>query len=91
MRYKVTERQFNILIDDFNLIGANGLQLKMTGKTAKEYIDENKDDGKSYIVNFNLNGFRSKIKVFSSNNARARKIAKQLIPNAKIFNAIEAR
>jgi hypothetical protein len=91
MRYKVTKRQFNILIANFNLIGDRGLELKMNGKTAKEIIDENKDDGKSYIVNFTLNGYRSKIKVFSSNNSRARKLASELMPNAKIFNAIEVR
>lgn len=91
MRYKVTKRQFNILIDHFYLIGDRGLQLKMNSEVAKEYIDESKDDGKSYIVNFSLNGFRSKLKVFSTNNYRARKIAMQMIPAAKIFNAIEVR
>lgn len=91
MKYKFTQRQFNILIDRFNLIGDNGLQLKMKSDVAKEYIGENKDDGKSYIVNFSLNGFRSKLKVFSANNFQARKIAIQMLPAAKIFNAIEVR
>ena len=91
MRYKVTKRQFNILIDHLDFIGDRGLQLKMTGKTAKEVIDEHSNDGKSYIVNFSLNGYRSKIKVFSTNNSRARKIASELLPNAKIFNAVEVR
>lgn len=91
MKYRVTKRQFNILINHFDLIGDKGLQLTMSGKIARDYIDENKDDGKSYIVNFSLNGYRSKIKVFSTNNYRARKIAMQLMPNAKIFNAIEVR
>jgi len=91
MRYKVTKRQFNILIDNFNLIGNRGLYLKMTGKTAKEVIDEHSNEGKSYIVNFSLNGFRSKIKVYSTNNSRARKLASELLPNAKIFNAYEVK
>jgi hypothetical protein len=38
MRYRVTKRQFNILIANFYLIGDRGLQLKMTGKTAREII-----------------------------------------------------
>jgi len=91
MRVKVTKRQFNILIHNFSLIGDKDLYLTMTGKTAKECIDENKDDGKSYIVNFSLNGYRSKIKVFSNNNSRARKLASELLPNAKILNAVEVR
>lgn len=91
MRYRVTQRQFNILIDNFNLIGDKGLQLKMTGKTAKEFIDEASGDGKSYIVNFSLNGFKSKIKIFSGNNYQARKLAKEILPGAKIFNAVEVR
>lgn len=91
MRYKVTKRQFNILLDNFNLIGDRGLYLNMSGKTAKEVIDEYSYEGKSYIVNFSLHGYKSKIKVFSTNNARARKIAKELLPKAKIFNAFEVR
>jgi len=91
MRYRVTQRQFNILIDNFNTIGVNGLELKMTGKTAREVIDEHSNEGKSYIVNFSLNGYRSKIKVFSNNNSRARKIASELMPQAKILNAYEVR
>jgi len=91
MRYRVTQKQFNILIDNLNMIGANSLELKMTGKTAREVIDEHSNEGKSYIVNFSLNGYRSKIKVFSTNNSRARKIASELMPLAKIFNANEVR
>jgi hypothetical protein len=91
MKYKVTQRQFNILIDNFNMIAANGLELKMTGRTAREVIDEHSNEGKSYIVNFSLNGYRSKIKVFSINNFRARKLASELMPNAKIFNAKEVK
>lgn len=91
MKYRVTQRQFNILLDNFNMIGSNGLEMKMTGRTAREVIDEHSNEGKSYIVNFSLNGFRSKIKVFSTNNSRARKIASELLPNAKIFNAYEVR
>lgn len=91
MRYKVTKRQFNILLDNFKLIGDRGLSLKMNGKTAKEVIGERSHIGKSYIVNFSLNGFRSKIKIYSNNNTRARKIAKELLPNAKILNAYEIK
>ena len=91
MKVKVTKRQFNILINNFKLIGDRGLFLNMSGKTAKEVIDEHSNEGKSYIVNFSLNGFRSKIKVYSTNNSRARKLASELLPNAKIFNAVEVR
>jgi len=91
MRYRVTKRQFNILIDHLDFIGDRGLQLKITGKTAREFIDEHSSEGKSYIVNFSLNGYRSKIKVFSTNNSRARKIAIELLPNAKILNAYESK
>jgi len=63
----------------------------MSGKTAKEVIDEYSYYGKSYIVNFSLNGYRSKIKVFSTNSVRAKKIAMELLPNAKIFNAYEVK
>ncbi|MFD1293464.1 hypothetical protein ACFQ5N_06410 [Lutibacter holmesii] len=91
MRYRVTQRQFNILIDNFNMITPKGLELKMTGRTAREVIDEHSNEGKSYIVNFSLNGYRSKIKVFSTNNSRARKLASELMPQAKIFNAYEVR
>lgn len=91
MRVKVTKRQFNILINHFNFIGDKGLHLTMTGKTAREVIDEHSNEGKSYIVNFSLNGYRSKVKVFSNNNSRARKLASELLPNAKILNAVEVR
>ena len=91
MRYRVSQRQFNILIDNFNLIGDRGMCLSMKGKTAKEVIDEHSSEGKSYIVNFSLNGYKSKIKVFSSNISRARKIASEILPNAKIFNAKEVK
>jgi hypothetical protein len=37
MRVKVTKRQFNILVNNFQLL-KKGLQLKMSGKTAKEII-----------------------------------------------------
>jgi hypothetical protein len=37
MKIKVTKRQFNILINNFHLL-KKGLQLKMSGKTAKEII-----------------------------------------------------
>ena len=91
MRIKVTKQQLELLVNNFHWIGDRGLGLQMTGKTAKEFIDEHSNEGKSYIVNFSLNGYRSKIKVFSTNNSRARKIATELLPNAKIFNAVEVR
>lgn len=91
MKVRVSKRQFNLLIDNLKLIGKKGLYLKMRGRTAKEIIDEHSNEGKSYIVNFSLNGYRSKIKVFSINNFRARKLASELMPNAKIFNAKEVK
>jgi len=90
MRYRVTQRQFNILIDNFNLIGDRGLYLKMSGKAAKEVIDENTND-KSYMVKFSMNGYRSKIKVYASNITRARQVASKLLPIAKIFNVTEIK
>ena len=74
MRYIVTKRQFNILVDNFNLIGDRGLQLNMSGKTAKEVIDEISNH-KSYLVKFSMNGYKSNIKVYASNITRARQIA----------------
>lgn len=35
MKIKVTKRQFKILLDNFHLIGGKGLELTMSGKTAK--------------------------------------------------------
>jgi hypothetical protein len=91
MKVRVSKRQFNILIDNLKLIGEKGLYLKMRGKTAKGIIDEHTNEAKSYIVNFSLNGYKSKIKIFSNNNSRARKLAGEILPNARIFNAVEVK
>jgi len=90
MRVKVTKRQFTILIDNFNLIGNRGLYLKMTGKTAKEVIDES-FNYKSYLVRFSMNGYKSAIEVNASNITRAKQIASKLLPSAKIFNVTEIK
>lgn len=44
---------------------------------------------KQYSVNFTLKGHKSKINVQALNVTRDRQIASQLLPDAKIFNAIE--
>lgn len=47
---------------------------------------------KQYSVNFTLKGgYRSKINVQADNSTRARQMASQLLPDAKIFNAYETK
>jgi hypothetical protein len=38
MRVKVTERQYQILLDNFNVISDRGFYLSIQGKTFKKFI-----------------------------------------------------
>lgn len=93
MKIKVTKRQFEILLNNFHLIGNKGLELSMSGKLAKMLTPELNqiNEQKAFKVDIWIGGFPSKVIVYSDSSGAARLIVGKLFPKATIYNSTEVR
>lgn len=93
MKIKVTQRQFEILLNNFHLIGDKGLELTMSGKLAKlitlneEVLEENR----MYKVAFWIDGLSSFVIIPSPTGGYAMQVVSKLYPKAQVYNAIEIK
>jgi hypothetical protein len=93
MRVKVTQKQFELLLNNFHLIGDRGLELTMSGKLAKMLTPETYivNEQKLFKVDIWIGAYPTKVIIYSDNSASARVVAGKLYPKAKIFSASELR
>ena len=93
MKIRVTKRQFNILLDNFHLIGNRGLELQMSGKLVKMLVPETYlvNEQKLFKVDILIGAYPNKVIVYSDNGASARVVAGKLFPKVRIFSASELR
>jgi len=93
MKIKVTKKQFELLLKNFDLIGDRGLTLTMSGKLSKMLVPETYiiNEQKLFKVDIWVGAYPTKVVVYADNSAAARVVTGKLFPNARVFSASELR
>lgn len=94
MRYKITQKQFEMLLANFQILTDNGLELKMSGSTAKKVMPGHNTvikEQKQFLVNIWVGAYNTKAIIFASNGSRAVELAKKLYPNTRVASATEVK
>lgn len=94
MKYKITQKQFEMLLANFQILTDNGLELKMSGKTAKKVMPGHNGvikEQKQFLVNIWVGGYNTKAIIFASNGSRAVELTRKLYPTARVAGATEIK
>jgi hypothetical protein len=93
MKIRISKRQFRLLLDQFHLIGDRGLNITMSGKSAKA-LSENEQvliENRQYKVHFWIGGLSSYVVIPSPTGAYAMDIVSKLYPKAQVYSATEIK
>jgi hypothetical protein len=93
MLVKVTKRQFELLLKNFDLIGSRGLKLTMSGDAFNKIMpDINQiNEQKMFKVDLWVGAYPIKVVIFSDNSNTARIVAGKLFPQARVYFASEIK
>lgn len=87
MRIKVTKKQFELLLVNFNILGDKKLAIQMNGSTFNKIIESKGLNGNFYKVKIWVGAIPSEIILSAGNSATAILLAKKMFPNIRIINA----
>ena len=91
MRIKVTKKQFELLLVNFNILGDKELAIQMNGSTFNKIIESKGLNGNFYKVKIWVGAIPSEIILSAGNSATAILLAKKMFPNIRIINASKIR
>ena len=91
MRIKVTKKQFELLLVNFNILGDKELAIQMNGSTFNKIIESKGLNGNFYKVKIWVGSIPSEIILSAGNSATAILLAKKMFPNIRIINASKIR
>ena len=86
MRIKVTKKQFELLLVNFNILGVKALALQMNGSTFNKIIETKGLNGNFYKVKIWVGAIPSEIILSAGNSATAILLAKKMFPNVRVIS-----
>jgi len=86
MRIKVTKKQFELLLVNFNILGDKELAIQMNGSTFNKIIESKGLNGNFYKVKIWVGAIPSEIILSAGNSATAILLAKKMFPNVRVIS-----
>lgn len=86
MRIKVSKRQFELLLANFNILGDKDLAIQMNGSTFNKIVESKKSAGNLYRVKIWVGAIPSEIMLSAGNSATAILLAKKMFPSIRVIS-----